>query len=56
MIVGLSSVGTAVYTLIPIASGELLGKQNVPSMMSINFLYEGLGCVIATFCAGKMKL
>ena len=53
MIVGLSSMGTSVYNLIPIVSGELLGKQNVPSVMSANFFYEGVGCIIATFSAGE---
>ena len=53
MIVGLSCMGTSVYTIIPVATAEMLGRQNVPSIMSMNFFYEGVGCVIATFCAGR---
>ena len=53
LIVGLSCTGTSVYTIIPVATAEMLGRQNVPSIMSMNFFYEGVGCVIATFCAGR---
>lgn len=43
MVVGLTSIDTSVYSLIPIASGELLGIENMPSAVSINWFSEGIG-------------
>ena len=54
MLVGLSSTGTSVFSLVPIASSEMLGKSNVPTAMGLNFFYQGCGNIIATFNAGEM--
>lgn len=53
MIIGLSSTGTSVFSLVPIASSELLGKSNVPTAVGLNFFYQGIGTIISAFSAGK---
>ena len=53
MLIGASSTGTSVISLIPIVSGDLLGKENLYSAMSINYFYQGLSLIVCTFSAGK---
>lgn len=52
MLIGFSTTGTSVFNLMPVASAELLGKENVQSAMAINFVYQGVANVISTFIAG----
>ena len=55
MLIGLAGAGTSVMSLIPIVSGELLGKENLYSAMSINYLYQGLALIVSAFSAGKLN-
>ena len=50
---GLSLSGTSVYSLLPTAFSELFGKDNVQTVMAINFVYQGVSQIVATFAGGK---
>lgn len=52
---GASAVGTSVFSLLPIAYGELLGRENIQSAMAVNFVYQGLGSITSTFTIGTCK-
>ena len=53
MLIGIACTGTSVFSLIPVTCAELFGKKNVQSAMAINFVYQGLANIVATFSAGK---
>ncbi|XP_067942235.1 monocarboxylate transporter 12-B-like [Watersipora subatra] len=49
MLLGNSTMGTSVISLLPIVSVELLGKQNLYSAMSFNYFTQGLSLIVSTF-------
>lgn len=53
MLIGISCAGTSVFGLLPVVYHELLGKENVKSGLSINFVYQGLANGLSAFSAGK---
>ena len=56
MLIGLSSVGTSVFSLLPVVCGELFGAKNVKSGMAIIYVYQGISIAVAAFSSGIILL
>ena len=54
MAVALAVLGSAFFSLIPVACGDLFGSEQVSSGMAINFAYQGTSSAVAYFCSGEV--
>ena len=54
MLIGLSTMGTSIFSLIPPALRELIGEQNVTSGMGLQMIFQACGFIGSSFIAGKM--
>ena len=54
VLIGLSTMGTSIFSLIPPALRELIGEQNVTSGMGLQMIFQACGFIGSSFIAGKM--
>lgn len=56
VLIGLSCAGTSVFSILPIAIGELLGPEHVTSAMSIQMVFQSLAILGASYIAGYLNI
>ena len=53
-LVGLSTMGTSTFSLVPPALRELVGEEYVTNGMGLQMLFQACGFIGASFIAGKL--
>lgn len=56
MLVVMSACGTTVFSLLPIASGQLLGQENVVTALGLFRTYQAVATFLSIFSAGGFSV
>lgn len=52
VLIGMSSMGTSIFSLVPLVFEDLVGKENVTSAMGVQLACQACGFIVSSYLAG----
>ena len=52
VLLGMSTMGTSIFTLIPLVNKDLIGAENVTSAMGVQLTCQACGFIISSYLTG----